>query len=719
MLIGTDILETIATLNNAGYLKGARQMAQATESLGNLNGWQKLARGSLIAGGAITAVAGDALKQAAAFQQLQKRLEILYGKPAGDSLFEQLKTLTFSEPFKLADLTKGVGLLAAYQVKAGDVLRVTQDLADASAAAFGSDTSHLQRGIMAFGELNSMTAGSRQLRMLTQDLGIPANKIVGQQLHLTEDQVADIGRLKIPGRVVAAAILRGIEVDPTRHGAGKKTMDTLGGAATNVADAWQILLASAGSPALAPAIAGMKHVADFLKYLGSNASPKALGAGLFIGGPALIIGGAAIRGWQQYTLAKNLAKVAQIGETAAEKAKLPVLAQEEGAVAAATTKWGAFGSMITRAGLWGVIIAGLAFDIGLVTKSINELGDASQRWEDAGKAAKAAQALGYDVKNTQMTGRHVDPKTMQMVGSNYAQLSHWKQYGELLANQLFSPFGFLTGDSLFNTDTSDLGTTPVIGPDWAKKHKGQGPVPGGIRDQQMKAAAAAAKAGGGGSTDPYQKIINDFLKGGGAEAAGGKTKKAKGWQLPKRYSEMVAADAAHVAALTAAHATQQKINAAKNKEIADMKTIAQLYKQQAALTKDANEKYRLLQLSDNEMTKASKLKASETKKRKSFNDIITTIISWQDSVQEPDAIQMGVSRRLFSSMSKGKAGTLSGYKSQGQMLNGLTASRPLHVHVHIGNKEISTLTKQISDEIIYDIVQMLTTSNMGSRLSQK
>lgn len=127
----------------------------------------------------------------------------------GNAFIKELQKFAAVTPFEFQDVAKNARLLSAYGFQAREILPVMQKLSDASAAM--GDPEALTRVTRALGQIR--TKGrlmQEELRQLNE-AGINTSQILVDQLGLTKDQMAEIGKLKIPAETAITAILKGIE----------------------------------------------------------------------------------------------------------------------------------------------------------------------------------------------------------------------------------------------------------------------------------------------------------------------------------------------------------------------------------------------------------------------------------------------------------------------------------------------------------------------------
>lgn len=412
MDLGTDTLRTIAILDDSPYLRGVERMAAATHGVGRTNGLDRLAGGMTLAGGLMVGLGVKAIKTASQFQQMQMSLKRMSGS---DDLFNNLKKFTLDTPYTTSFWADQARMLQGFGITGDKVIPVMKRLGDAVTGAYGIDEERLKRLIFATGEMEKGFGNARHVNMF-QRAGYSPYASIEKYLGLDENQIANIGRLHIPGKYVNAAIQQGMQDDPQRADAMEQHLHTLDGATHKLSEAWQMFMAQAGSGALAPVTSSVRWLADQVSRLADPGASKSLGYLILYGGPAMLAAGPLVRAislWKGMTAAKNLATIASNTERNAEIAKMPVLEAETAAVTTATTRWGAFGTAIAGVAAKGALLAGLAVAIQAVADASESLGskdgsnrvDFDARYQDFRRNRVAG--AGSDILHLGRTAAHV------------------------------------------------------------------------------------------------------------------------------------------------------------------------------------------------------------------------------------------------------------------------------------------------------------------------
>ena len=328
-------------------------MAAATEGISRTTGIDRLASGMTLAGGIMVGLGAKAIQTASQFQQMQMSLQRLTGS---NKMFEDLKKYTFSTPYTTSIWADQARMLLGFGVAADQVIPTLKTLGDAVTGVYGVDPTKLSQLTYAYAEMAKGFANARHVKMF-QTAGASPYDSIHKYLGLDENQIANIGKLHIPGKYVNAAIMKGIMDDPGKQDAQIKFMDTMAGQMSNLSDSWQQMMAGAGTGALEPIGKAINFLADGVKRLSDPSTSKSLGYMILFGGPAMLAAGPLVRAislWKQMEGAKKLATIASNTERNAELSKLPVLQTETTAVETATSRWSALGDTLlgvaTKAG---------------------------------------------------------------------------------------------------------------------------------------------------------------------------------------------------------------------------------------------------------------------------------------------------------------------------------------------------------------------------------
>lgn len=183
---------------------------------------------------AITNAAGAVLQFSNNMQQATISMEYFLGsQDRAQTFLGVMKDFAAVTPFSTEEAMDMSRRLMAMGVQAENVKSVLGTLTDA-ASATGGTPEQMNRIVLALGQMktNGYVAG-QELRQLAE-AGIPAYKILKEELGLTTDQLKEIGKLKISGDLGAAAILKGLE--KRYEGAAARIAETVPGMWSTIKD---------------------------------------------------------------------------------------------------------------------------------------------------------------------------------------------------------------------------------------------------------------------------------------------------------------------------------------------------------------------------------------------------------------------------------------------------------------------------------------------------
>lgn len=350
MHVGEDVLVTKAILDASDYLRNSERIAAATAKFMDSSRTSKAASSLTALGVPLTALSANAIKTAASFQQQEKAFGGLLGSAdRGKAMFKELAGFTTKTPFQLSDWTQATRTLLGWGMAADQIMPSLKALGN-SEAAMGRTGADLQRAAYELGEMGSGFLSMKQVRNLMMD-GVPAAAALKKELHLTGEELANIGKMHIDGKLGVAAIQKYIAESNLGTGM-EQQMGTLNGSITSLRDNWNIFLASAGQPALKPLTDLTNKAAELLGTFQQlpQATQEGIGKAVLYSGPALLAAGAGLKAldfWRDLRNAKNLAKIATVAEDAAEKAKLTTFGSEAQALDTATGKWKGLGTAVS------------------------------------------------------------------------------------------------------------------------------------------------------------------------------------------------------------------------------------------------------------------------------------------------------------------------------------------------------------------------------------
>jgi len=158
---------------------------------------------------------------------------MLNSREVAGEFITELKRFAATTPFTMASAKQAAQQLLAMGWQVESVIPTLRTFLDA-ASIRGASPDTINRITLAFGQ---MKAAGRvlggEIRQL-YEIGIPALKILQEELGLTQEQLGRIGQLQIPADVAIAALLRGLE--KRYKGASQLLAKTLPGLISTLAD---------------------------------------------------------------------------------------------------------------------------------------------------------------------------------------------------------------------------------------------------------------------------------------------------------------------------------------------------------------------------------------------------------------------------------------------------------------------------------------------------
>lgn len=179
-------------------------------------------------------------------EQAQVSFETLLGSAeAARQRMQQILDFATATPFEVEGLLQLDRRLQGLGIAAEDSLPTLRILGDA-VAALGGDPETLDRVVTAIGQI--ATKGRVQAEELLQlaEANIPVYRILREELGLTQEQLANIGREGIPAEQALEAILRGL--DRLYGGQMERQAQTLAGQVSTLKDNLRQLLGLAMQP---------------------------------------------------------------------------------------------------------------------------------------------------------------------------------------------------------------------------------------------------------------------------------------------------------------------------------------------------------------------------------------------------------------------------------------------------------------------------------------
>ena len=242
----TDHMDkTVSILINAKAGQAKRELKDVHANLERLSASaRKVSMVSLAFGGSIAAAAllggRAAVKAAGDMEVLDTAFTTLLGSAsAAKKTMADLYKFAAETPFEDADVYRFGRSLLAVGFQAKDLTKVLTQVGDA-VSAVGGGAEGMDRVIRAIQQMRSKGKVSQEELNQIGELGIPVQRMLQEQLHLTAKEMENIGRAGIPAEKAIDALLKGM----AKFGAGgmEKQSKTLVGLASTLSSEIKKLL---------------------------------------------------------------------------------------------------------------------------------------------------------------------------------------------------------------------------------------------------------------------------------------------------------------------------------------------------------------------------------------------------------------------------------------------------------------------------------------------
>lgn len=156
----------------------------------------------------------DATKELYNFSQAVEESRVAFTGLIGDAdkakrFNEMLQDLAADTPFVYEQAADNARMLLAYEFPLQNMERIMRSIADATAAS-GKVESY--RNISeALGQIQAKGKLSARELIRLANAGIPAYQILREELGMTHEQIANLGKTPVPAEIAIPAILRGME----------------------------------------------------------------------------------------------------------------------------------------------------------------------------------------------------------------------------------------------------------------------------------------------------------------------------------------------------------------------------------------------------------------------------------------------------------------------------------------------------------------------------
>ncbi|WP_094396842.1 tape measure protein [Thermoanaerobacterium thermosaccharolyticum] len=148
---------------------------------------------------------------AADFEQTQIAFEtMLKSAEKAQQFLKEASEFANKTPFEFPELINSSKLLMAFGFEADKVLDMLKTIGD-TASGLGAGSEEIDRITRALGQMRAKGRAQAEELLQLQELGVPANQILQEELGLTGEQIANIGKESIEAAKVIDALLRGME----------------------------------------------------------------------------------------------------------------------------------------------------------------------------------------------------------------------------------------------------------------------------------------------------------------------------------------------------------------------------------------------------------------------------------------------------------------------------------------------------------------------------
>ena len=148
---------------------------------------------------------------AADFEQTQIAFEtMLKSAEKAQQFLKEASEFANKTPFEFPELINSSKLLMAFGFEADKVLDMLKTIGD-TASGLGAGSEGIDSITRALGQMQAKGRAQTEELLQLQELGVPANQILQEELGLTGEQIANIGKESIEAAKVIDALLRGMD----------------------------------------------------------------------------------------------------------------------------------------------------------------------------------------------------------------------------------------------------------------------------------------------------------------------------------------------------------------------------------------------------------------------------------------------------------------------------------------------------------------------------
>jgi tape measure domain-containing protein len=171
--------------------------------------------GAIGGGFGLTAAFGGAIAAGFRFNAQMEQNEIAFSQFLGSTKaarreLEFLNKLQAQTPFDMPGITTAARKLLGFGFSVRDTNKYLKIAADTS-SGLGGSTESIESIVRAFGQIQAKNRLSAEELNQLAEVGVPAYKIIRQELHLTDKQMASIGTNGIAASRAIPALARGME----------------------------------------------------------------------------------------------------------------------------------------------------------------------------------------------------------------------------------------------------------------------------------------------------------------------------------------------------------------------------------------------------------------------------------------------------------------------------------------------------------------------------
>lgn len=265
---------------SGGFLSGIGSMVGGLLDFGSQLGLTIFSVQSLFQ--AATSLASGLLGPAAAAEQMSTAFTTLLGSgQAATQMMQQLDQFAAKTPFATMDIDKAASQLIGFGANAKDVIPDLTAIGDALSAVGRGSAANLDSVVNIFGKVQTQGHLSAETMQELADNGINAWAILEQQTGKTKDQLQTmISAGLFPAKDAIADLTKGIEANPLYAGGMAKQSGTLTGLLSTLKSNWDQLMASFGTPIIKELEGGLGDIGNLLSSPGFKQFAGSVGQGV-------------------------------------------------------------------------------------------------------------------------------------------------------------------------------------------------------------------------------------------------------------------------------------------------------------------------------------------------------------------------------------------------------------------------------------------------------